>query len=51
MEAISIIVLMAIAGFLWALVAYSVGFKAGKREGYAMGRSVSRHAVSREVNS
>jgi hypothetical protein len=41
--------MMGIAGFLWAVAAYSVGFKEGQRQGYARGRSVSRHAVSKEV--
>jgi hypothetical protein len=40
---LSIIILMSVAGFLWALMSYSVGYKQGEREGYARGRSVSRH--------
>jgi hypothetical protein len=40
---ISIIVMMSIAAFLWALMSYSVGYKQGQREGYAKGRAVSRH--------
>jgi hypothetical protein len=41
--ALSIIVMMSIAGFFWALMSYSVGYKQGEREGYAKGRAVSRH--------
>jgi hypothetical protein len=46
---LSIIVMMSVAGFLWALMSYSVGYKQGQREGYARGRAVSRHmsAVSK----
>ena len=46
---LSIIILMSVAGFLWALMSYLVGFKQGEREGYAKGRAVSRHisAVSK----
>tara|TARA_R110000868_G_scaffold210828_1_gene460926 strand:- start:340 stop:495 length:156 start_codon:yes stop_codon:yes gene_type:complete len=40
---LSIIVMMSIAGFLWALMSYSVGYKQGEREGYAKGRAVNRH--------
>jgi hypothetical protein len=43
MNEISIVIFMMIAGALWALMAYSVGFKEGQRQGYARGRSVSRH--------
>jgi len=51
MNEASIIIMMAIAGFLWAVAAYSVGVKEGERRGYAKGRAVGRHASSREVNS
>jgi hypothetical protein len=50
MNELSIVIFMIIAGALWALMAYSVGFKEGERQGYSRGRAVSRHASSR-VNS
>ena len=49
MNEASIIIMMAIAGFLWAVAAYTVGVKEGERRGYARGRAVGRHAVSKEV--
>jgi ammonia channel protein AmtB len=49
MNELSIFVIMAIVCILWASITYSVGFKEGQRQGYARGRSVSRHASSREV--
>lgn len=49
MNEASIIIMMGIAGFLWAVAAYSVGVKEGERKGYARGRAVGRHASSREV--
>jgi len=49
MNEISIFIMMAIAAFLWAVAAYTVGVKEGERRGYARGRAVSRHAVSKEV--
>jgi len=39
---------MTLAGGLWAVMAYSVGYKEGERIGYSRGRSVSRHLSSRE---
>ena len=42
---------MGFAGFLWAVAAYTVGFKAGKREGYAMGRATSRTLGSHRPSS
>jgi len=42
MNELSVFILMAIAAILWASITYSVGFKAGRREGYAQGRSISR---------
>ena len=50
MNELSIVIFMVIAGALWAVMAYSVGFKEGQRQGYSRGRAVSRHASSR-VNS
>jgi len=50
MKELSIVIFMIIAGALWAVMAYSVGFKEGERQGYSRGRAVSRHASSR-VNS
>ena len=46
MNELSIVIFMIIAGALWALMAYSVGFKEGERQGYSRGRAVSRHASS-----
>jgi len=43
MNEISIVIFMVIAGFLWAVMAYAVGFKEGQRQGYTRGRAVSRH--------
>ncbi len=50
MNEATIVIAMVIAGALWAVMAYSVGFKEGERQGYSRGRAVSRHASSR-VNS
>jgi hypothetical protein len=46
MNEISIVIFMVIAGALWALMAYSIGFKEGERQGYSKGRAISRHASS-----
>ena len=46
MDEASIIIGMFIAGALWSIMAYSVGFKEGERQGYTRGRAVARHAVS-----
>jgi hypothetical protein len=46
----SIIIIMSVASILLSATSYSWGFKDGKRQGYAKGRAVSRHAASR-VNS
>ena len=46
MNEISIVIMCVIAGALWAVMAYSVGFKEGERQGYTRGRAVARHAVS-----
>ena len=35
-----------IAGGLWAVMAYSVGFKEGERVGYSRGRSINRHIAA-----
>ena len=45
MNELSIIVIMLIAGILWAAMTYSVGYKEGQREGFKRGRAVSRHAA------
>jgi hypothetical protein len=50
MNEATIVIAMVIAGALWAVMAYSVGFKEGERQGYSRGRAISRHASSR-VNS
>jgi len=46
MNEISIVIACLIAGALWAVMAYSVGFKEGERQGYTRGRAVGRHAVT-----
>jgi hypothetical protein len=43
MNEISIAIACLIAGALWSVMAYSVGFKEGERQGYTRGRAVSRH--------
>ena len=43
MNEISIVITMVIAGGLWAVMSYSVGYKEGHRQGYTRGRAVSRH--------
>ena len=43
MNEISIVITCLIAGPLWAVMAYSVGFKEGERQGYTRGRAISRH--------
>ena len=48
MNEISIAVTCLIAGALWSVMSYSVGFKEGERQGYTRGRAVARHAVSAE---
>jgi hypothetical protein len=50
MNELSIVIFMIIAGALWAVMAYSVGFKEGERQGYSRGRAVSRHASSRVIS-
>ena len=50
MNEASIIIMMGLAGFLWAVAAYTVGVKEGERKGYARARALARHASSREVN-
>jgi hypothetical protein len=46
MNEASIVIMCLIAGALWAVMSYSVGFKEGQRQGYTRGRAVARHAVS-----
>jgi hypothetical protein len=43
MNELSIVIFMVIAGALWAVMAYSVGYKEGQRVGFTRGRAVSRH--------
>jgi hypothetical protein len=43
MNEASIVIFMTIAGALWSVMAYSVGFKEGQRQGFTRGRAVSRH--------
>jgi len=49
MNELSIVIFMVIAGALWAVMAYSVGYKEGQRDGYNRGKSVGRHASSQAV--
>jgi hypothetical protein len=46
MNEISIVIFMIIAGALWAVMAYSVGYKEGERVGYSRGRSINRHIAA-----
>ena len=46
MNEASIVIIMLIAGALWSVMSYSVGFKEGERQGYSRGRAISRHASS-----
>ena len=48
MNELSIVIFMIIAGAFWAVMAYSVGFKEGQRQGYIRGRAVARHAVTHQ---
>jgi len=48
MNEASIVIMCLIAGAFWAVMAYSVGFKEGERQGYTRGRAVARHAVHAE---
>jgi len=48
MNELSIVIFMVIAGALWAVMAYSVGYKEGQRVGFTRGRAVSRHISSSE---
>jgi hypothetical protein len=47
MNEASIVIIMLIAGALWSVMSYSVGFKEGERQGYSRGRAISRHASSK----
>jgi len=42
MNELGIFVATAIAGILWSVVSYSMGFKEGQRQGYTRGRSILR---------
>ena len=50
MMEVSVVVLIGIAIFLWALMCWTIGFKAGKQEGftagYMKGRNVGRSSVT-----
>jgi hypothetical protein len=48
MNEISIVITCLIAGTLWAVMAYSVGYREGQRQGYTRGRAVSRHIAARQ---
>lgn len=47
---LGVIVLLAIAGFLWALCAYTVGHKEGERIGFERGRAAGRHMSAKSVS-
>lgn len=49
MNEITIVIAMTIAGILWSVMAYSVGYKEGQRDGYQRGKAVSRHASTKVV--
>ena len=48
MNEASIVIVMLLAGALWSVMSYSVGFKEGERQGFTRGRAIARHAVSVE---
>ena len=48
MNEASIVIVMLIAGALWSVMSFSVGFKEGERQGFTRGRAIARHAVSAE---
>jgi hypothetical protein len=48
MNELSIVIFMIIAGALWSLMAYSVGFKEGERKGYRKARAIQRHISQRD---
>ena len=52
MMEVSVVILVAIAMFLWALVCWTIGYKQGKLEGYnsgyLIGRNVGRSSVGAE---
>ena len=50
MNELGIFVATAIAGILWSVVSYSMGFKDGQRQGFKRGRSLTRHASSQAVS-
>ena len=49
MMEVSVVILVALAMFLWALMCWTIGFKQGKQEGYTAGymkgRNVGRSSV------
>ena len=49
MNEISIFISMVIIAIMWALVAYSIGYRKGHYDGYNRGKSVARHASSKSV--
>jgi hypothetical protein len=49
MNELSIFISMVIVAILWALVAYSIGYRKGHYDGYNRGKSVARHASSKAV--
>ena len=50
MNELGVFIFTAIAGILWSVVSYAMGFKDGERQGYSRGRSISRHISSQGVS-
>ena len=51
MNEISIVIAMTLAGGLWAVMAYSVGYKEGERIGFRRGKAMSQHAALYSLKS
>ena len=51
MNEILIVIFMIIAGALWAVMAYSVGYKEGERMGFRRGKAMSQHAALYSLKS
>ena len=47
---IGLFLFMSAAAFLWALMAYTAGYKNGHKDGFNRGRTLRRHAASQEVS-
>lgn len=51
MMEVSVVFLVVIASFLWCIVCWTVGFKAGKQEGYTAGYMKGRNVGRSSVNT